>query len=427
MKTLSYLSIFAFLFFVVFSCKPKDKDTAKNENPEQPVYESLDSVIKYADNAVFARNAYIDAAATTPATKNGDPTATIKTSKGFVPFMGSTTISSFLGNQVPSQSEGGYPKFYSEDGGFVHIYNGVDLSYSFSAKDCESGCPDKPAVGEFYYVCRPYLSTTYEALMSGVGAPTLKIIASANPSEQIKLRFNNNDFLPNSKDYDFSAPYDTMYTVIYRFVYKAGKVTIYITNHKGDNQKFGETTLDSKSFFRTIGIGTSSHPMTHDFFAYVVKIGGQFTDSQNATILATLKKNFPIGKRPDKPMAFPSFSSDGKVIKVKINYVPSKSYPNAKIDSAKSVLRWFIKDNINAPADVNGKKNGLDKQILIKTTNCKDGLELKIADYPQHFVKGVSQKNGVAIDIKVVDDSPAGSFVVPLTNFPNDNLYDPKN
>lgn len=419
MKALSLCSILLLLVHLAMSCKPKDNGTPAADDP---VYESLDSIIKYADKAVFARNAYIDAAATNPA-KNGDPAVTIKTANGFMPFTGDTKLSSFLGNQVPSQSDGGYPKFYSEDGGFIHIYNGVNLTYYLSAKDCGT-CPDKPAEGEFYYVCRPYLSTTYEALMSGFGAPTLKILATANPSEAIKMRFNNSDYKTSPENYDFSAPYDTMYTVIYRFVYKAGKVTIYITNHKGDNQKFGETNIDSKSFFRDINIGTSSHPMTHDFFAYVMKIGGQFTNSQNASILAALKKNFPVGQRPDKPMAFPSFSSDGKTIKVKINYVPSKSYPNAKIDSAKSVLRWFIKDNINAP-DVLGGKNGLDKQILIKTTNCKDGLELKIADYPQYFVKGNSIKNGVAIDIKVVDDSPAGSFVVPLTNFPNDNLYNP--
>jgi hypothetical protein len=366
---------------------------------------SLSVVKSLADEYLFAHESYSDYNLTTPATEGG-PVLAIK-SKSNTLFGGSFKFigdkdATFGVNKCPSQPNGGYPLYHASDGGFVHLYNGLNVGY-YMANQLS---PDKAAVGEFYYVCRLYLSTNYEAIMSGFGAPELKVIGS-----NTQLQFSNGDYKTGNQA--FSAVVERMQTVIFRFVYSNNQVSIYITDKLGDNRLLSTLNIDPQSLFRYFGIGTSSHPMTHDFMAYVMKFGSTFTPTQSAQIIQDLKARYPIGTRPNKPMVYPTITYNGTDFLVNLNYVPSST--GAAMDASKTTIRWYLYDKVNAPSG-----NGIDKQSIIKTNNGAV-LTLKRADYASMFPT-TGTKNEIAIDVTCVDAN-GDSFVVPLTSEPFGSYY----
>jgi hypothetical protein len=236
--------------------------------------------------------------------------------------------------------------------------------------------------------------------MSGFGAPELKVVGN-----NTQLQFTNGDYKTPSQT--FSAVVERMETVIFRFVYDNNQVSIYITDKLGDNRLLSTLNISASSFFRNFSIGTSSHPMTHDFFAYVMKFGSTFTTTEANQILADLKATYPVGKRPDKPMVFPTLSYDGTYVNITLNYVASSS--GAAFDPNASTVRWYLLDYINASTG-----SGLDKQSIIKTNN-GNTLKLKLSDFPTAFPASNSTKNGLAIDVTCVDTN-GQKFEVPLTS-----------
>lgn len=403
-----YLTIIAISLFTV-SCGSKKEDVKPVNN--FVAENNLEYIKSVADEYVFARDGFKDYNMTIPVT-DGSQILTMK-SKSTALFCGKFTYmddkdATFGVNVAPSQPEGGYPKYHASEGGFLHMYNGLNISYSML-----NNLDDLPAVGEFYYVCRLYLTTNYESIMSGYGAPELKVWGDTK-----KFQFSNGDYkTPNQY---FNASLDTMRTVVYRFLYKDNKVSIFVTDKDGDNRELGTLNISAASFFRKFAIGTSSHPMTHDFFGYIMKFGSFFSETESENIIKTLKANYPIGKRPDKSLVFPSISSSGSVFKVDLKFVPNPSKPSATLDSTKSIIRWYHFDNINAPTG-----NGIDRQSIIKTSNCKASnlkIDISTPEFSSLFPKVGGKKNGVAVDVTVID-SNGDSFVIPLTSYPQNNLY----
>lgn len=144
-----------------------------------------------------------------------------------------------------------------------------------------------------------------------------------------------------------------------------------------------------------------------------MKFGSVYSTTDRDLITAELKATYGVGNRPDKPLVFPSISYDGSDFVVNLNYVASSS--GAPIDLSQSTIRWYHYDYVNAPSG-----NGIDKQTIIKTSNCTD-LKLKRADFLSLFPT-TGKKNEIAVDITCVDAN-GNRFVIPLTSKPFSSYY----
>jgi len=86
--------------------------------------------------------------------------------------------------QIPTRPNGGVPTYINNEGGFLHIANGINIQYRFL-----NNLGDIDATGEFWYVCRLHTGKSYEAIMSGDRGPELKRLNTG------VMQYNPNDYV----------------------------------------------------------------------------------------------------------------------------------------------------------------------------------------------------------------------------------------
>jgi hypothetical protein len=194
---------------------------------------------------------------------------------------------------------------------------------------------------------------------------------------------------------------------------------IFITDDRGDlvsQGQFLELNSGSPNFLRTFGIGSSGHPMNHDFFGMWYKLGSVLTPANRLNVLRELKKIYPIGQKPNqsvgKPYCVPviTFNNTTKVWTVAINYVPGGSgFP---IDLNATVINWY------GGLSLGNTVNTLDNQFLIRTTN-GNTLTLARSAFPAAFPTPYPSFNIINVGITVFDtdgNSWKEVSAVPLTD-----------
>ncbi|GAA5160152.1 hypothetical protein GCM10025770_07500 [Viridibacterium curvum] len=280
---------------------------------------------------------------------------------------GSQTPSTF---PVPGAPHGGVPLYSSDDGGFVHLFNGFNKGYNATAE------ADLPPKIELVYVCRAYPTIRQENFHSGYGWPNYKF---GNDGSAIVGIGNFVNTYTGGK-----GGFDELEVVVINEVYtndasRTGE--IFISDSRGDLISQGSfvDAASGSNFIRNAGIGSGGHGQNHDFFGMWYTLGRTLSASERLAVLAKLKTRYPIGKTPTKPHCRPSISwnSATQSFVVTLNYKPGTA--GLPIDLAQTVIRWYLGDQLGSSTG-----NMLDKQSLFRTTD-GNTLTLKRSDFPTQF------------------------------------------
>jgi len=292
--------------------------------------------------------------------------------------------------QIPTRPNGGVPTYINNEGGFLHIANGLDIQYRFL-----NNLGDIDATGEFWYVCRLHTGKSYEAIMSGDRGPELKRLNTG------VMQYNPNDYVTANQTFSYT-PIE-FETIIFHFIYNktAGTCNIRVTDSVGDYRDLTTKTIPTTSILRNFGVGTSSHPASHDFFAYLFKFGSEFNTTDRATILSNLKATYPIGQLPSKSFARPTmgYNNGTTTFTITPNYVLRGGATS--INNASTVVRWYmLKNNVSTGTYPN---DALANITLIATTTGNQ-LSLNISSYPQFVTGGAGVGDEIVGAITVFDN-----------------------
>ncbi len=280
-----------------------------------------------------------------------------------------------ISQQIPTRPNGGVPIYYNLEGGFLHIANGKNIQYRFLNN---LGMID--ANGEFWYICRLHTGKRYEAIMSGDRGPELKRLGTGT------MQYNPNDYVTGNQTFSYEP--NEFETVIFHFIYNkaAGTCNIRVTDSVGDYRDLSTLTIPTNSTLNNFGVGTVSHPASHDFFGYLFKFGSVISPTDRATILANLKANFPtIGALPTKSFAKPTmaYNSGSGNFTITPNYQLRGGA--SSIDNANTVVRWYVlKNNVSGGSYPNDPL----ANITLLATTTGNNLSLHIADYSAQFTTG---------------------------------------
>lgn len=293
--------------------------------------------------------------------------------------------------QIPTRPNGGVPTYINNEGGFLHIANGLDIQYRFL-----NDLGDIDATGEFWYVCRLHSGKRYEAIVSGFKGDELKRYNTG------QMQFNYQDF-PSNPNHIFNYEPNEFETIIFHFINNktAGTCNIRVTDSVGDYRDLTTASIPTTSVLRNFGVGTSSHPASHDFFAYLFKFGSEFNTTDRATILSNLKATYPIGQLPSKSFARPTmgYNSGTTTFTITPNYVLRGGATS--INNASTVVRWYmLKNNVSTGTYPN---DALANITLIATTTGNQ-LSLNISSYPQFVVGGAGVGDEIVGAITVYDN-----------------------
>ncbi|MFN8436821.1 MAG: hypothetical protein U0V72_04195 [Cytophagales bacterium] len=392
MKSIKYpcfykLSYTYFLFLVTIGIST-EKVFAQLPNPRTNDFSKINA---YFDRAFYSPESFVDSAYTVYSS-NGDQVFGFKEMKEKKGRLLQYTNQPTFVFPVPSAPHGDRPKYSPLDGGYVHIFNGFNKTYSVE----NMGEKDLAPFMELVYVCRKYPSTAQEQFHAGFGWPKYKFDNSGNAIVGIS---------------DFTSPYsnkkgnfnDLEVVVINEVYYGAPNhfAEILISDSRGDlisQGRFVNPTNGFPNYIRNAGIGSNGHPINHDFFGMWYTLGRVLTPDDRCDLINELKKLYPIGKLPSRPYCLPTitWNSTNKTFDVTINYNPGYGIAaggDNDIDLDKTVVNWYYG---NAKVSTG---NPLDDQDLIATTSGKV-LSLKRADYSTKFPNPPS-RNIVNVGITV--------------------------
>jgi hypothetical protein len=303
--------------------------------------------------------------------------------------------------QIATRPDGGVPKYISQDGGYLHIPNGRNIQYRFV--DSIAGTP---AIAELWYICRLHSGKRYEAIMSGDRGPELKRFNTG------EMQFNLNDYVTSVSTFSYEpVEYET---IVFHFIYNttAGNVNIRVTDSIGDYRNLATITIPTNTTFSNFGVGTPSHPASHDYFGYLMKYGSALSVGDRATILANLKQVFPIGALPNKSFSKPIMNFSGSTFTISPNYQLRGGATS--IDSANTIVRWYmLKNNVSGG---NYPNNPLANSSLLATTTGNQ-LSLNMNSYPQ-FVQGGTGVGDEIIGAVSVYDNLGQAFPIECATDP---------
>lgn len=363
-----------------------------NAQVTDPKLNDFSKINAFFDRGFYAPESYTDANVSVAA-KEGDQVFTFKEMVEKNGRIMAYTNQPTLIFPVPSAPHGDKPKYSQLDGGYVHIFNGFNKTYSVENK-AEA---DLPPFMELVYVCRKYPSTAQEQFHAGYGWPKYKFDNSGNAMVGISnftpLKINNNK----------SGNFPELEIVVINEIYYGGPnhfAEILISDSKGDlisQGRFTNPTNGFPNYIRNAGIGSNGHPINHDFFGMWYTLGRVLTPDQRCDMINELKKIYAIGKLPSRPYCIPSISWNqaNGTFDVAINYNPGlgATGTDIDIDLDKTVVNWYYG---NAKTSTG---NPLDDQDLIATTTGRV-LSLKRSDHPTRFPNPPS-RNIVNVGITV--------------------------
>ncbi len=308
--------------------------------------------------------------------------------------------------QIPTRPNGGVPTYFHAEGGFLHIANGKNIQYRFV-----NDLPDIDATGEFWYICRIHSGKRYEAIMSGFKGDELKRYDTG------QMQYNYQDS-PQNPNHIFNYEPTEYETIIFHFVSNktAGTCNIRVTDSLGDYRDLTTASIPTTSNRRNFGVGTFSHPASHDFFGYLFKFGSVISPADRATILANLKANFPtIGALPTKSFAKPTMAYNSGTG----NFTITPNYQlrggASSIDGANTVVRWYmLKNNVSGGSYPNDPLANIS--LLATTTG--NSLSLHIADYSAQFTTGGAGVGDEIVGAISVYDNLGQAFPVECATEP---------
>ncbi len=300
---------------------------------------------------------------------------------------------------VPSAVHGDVPLFSAYDGGYIHIFNGFNKSYSDNV-----GEGKLPRHIELVYVCRKYPTTIQEQFHAGYGFPVYKFGDKGSAVMGISkfVEFT-------TKTADKAGNFEDLECVIINEVYYndgTGKGEIFLTDSRGDlisQGTFNElNATGGPQYIQNATVGAGGHPINHDFFGMWYTLGRVLTPEKRAEVIAKLKQIYPVGKMPDKPYCLPvlKWNSSKKSFDATLNYKPGSS--GAPIDSARTIVRWYYGNKRGGEVKETG--NHLDEQDLIATTDGRT-LSLVRASYSSKFPNTplINDRNIVNVGVVVYD------------------------
>jgi len=310
-----------------------------------------------------------------------------------------------ISQQVPTRPNGGLPVYFNQEGGYLHIANSINVQYRFL-----NNLGDIDATGELWYVCRLHTGKRYEAIMSGDRGPELKRLSVGT------MQYNPNDYVTGNQTFSYEP--NEFETVIFHFIYNktAGTCNIRVTDSVGDYRDLTTKTIPTNSFFRNFGVGTSSHPASHDFFGYLFKFGSTISPTDRTTILTNLKAVYPtIGALPTKSFAKPTMAYNGGTG----NFTITPNYQlrggASSIDTTNTVVRWYVlKNNV-----VGGSyPNDPLANISLLATTSGNNLSLHISDYSANFTVGGAGVGDEIVGAITVYDNLGAAFPIECATEP---------
>ncbi len=310
-----------------------------------------------------------------------------------------------ISQQIPTRPNGGVPTYINQEGGYLHIANGINIQYRFV-----SNLGDIDATGEVWYICRLHTGKRYEAIMSGDRGPELKRLGTGT------MQYNPNDYVTGNQTFSYEP--NEFETVIFHFIYNktTGTCNIRVTDSLGDYRDLTTKTIPTNSFFRNFGVGTSSHPASHDFFGYLFKFGSTISPTDRTTILTNLKAVYPtIGALPTKSFAKPTMSYNGGTGNFTITPNYNLRGGAVSIDTANTIVRWYVlKNNVSGGSYPNDPLANIS--LLATTTG--NNLSLHISDYSANFTTGGAGVGDEIVGAITVYDNLGIAFPVECATDP---------
>lgn len=310
-----------------------------------------------------------------------------------------------ISQQIPTRPNGGVPTYINQEGGFLHIANGKNIQYRFLNN---LGLID--ANGEFWYVCRLHTGKRYEAIMSGDRGPELKRLSSGS------MQYNPNDYTTGNQTFSYEP--NEFETVIFHFIYNktAGTCNVRVTDSVGDYRDLSTLTIPTNSTLNNFGVGTISHPASHDFFGYLFKFGSVIGSTDRTTILANLKAVYPtIGALPTNSFAKPTMAYNSGTGNFTIT--PNYQFRGgaSSVDTSNTVVRWYMLKNNVSGGDYPNDPLG---NISLLATNTGANLSLHISDYSANFTVGGAGVGDEIVGAITVYDNLGQAFPIECATEP---------
>lgn len=270
---------------------------------------------------------------------------------GFAPSTAYTTPGSFTGT---------VPTYFNYDGGFVRIHNTLNNGLGYQTPLATP----KTAPFEAMIVVRVSSPVQFESVVSGSFG--LKYNPGTSTSWQVYNSTGGSDNFQNIT-LDMSTYYGKP-IILYFKATSATTMEFRIIDSTGTIIKQNanwDVTFPVNKTFNNIVVGTTSHPMPADFFAWAVKTDGAWTDVQRDAVIAFFMARYPISRSYYQKISFkPTISFGSNTFTV--NPVGQNNELGMIHNGNACLVRWWIYDKVIAAANggLSGSNNAIDARRL---------------------------------------------------------------